>query len=43
MLQQIMTEPGNIEFREIPVPEPKTGEVLVKIMKIGRASCRERV
>lgn len=35
MLQQIMTEPGNIEFREIPVPEPKTGEVLVKIMKIG--------
>ncbi len=35
MLQQIMTEPGKIEFREIPVPEPGEGEVLVKIMEIG--------
>lgn len=35
MLQQVMTEPGKIEFREIPVPEPGEGEVLVKIMEIG--------
>lgn len=35
MLQQVMTEPGKIEFREIPVPEPREGEVLVKIMEIG--------
>lgn len=35
MLQQVMTEPGKIEFREIPVPEPKEGQVLVKIMEIG--------
>ncbi len=35
MLQQVMTEPGKIEFREVPVPEPGKGEVLVKIMEIG--------
>lgn len=35
MLQQVMTEPGKIEFREIPTPEPAEGEVLVKIMEIG--------
>lgn len=35
MLQQIMTVPGNIEFREIETPIPKVGEVLVKIMEIG--------
>lgn len=35
MLQQIMTGPKKISFREIPVPEPKEGEVLVKIMEIG--------
>ncbi len=35
MLQEVMTAPGKIEFREIPVPEPKKGEVLVKIMNIG--------
>lgn len=35
MLQQVMTAPGEIQFREIPTPEPKPGEVLVKIMKIG--------
>ena len=53
MLQQVMTEPGKIEFHEVPVPEISEGEVLIKIMKIGicgsdiheigRASCRERV
>ncbi|MCI9147719.1 MAG: alcohol dehydrogenase catalytic domain-containing protein [Hungatella sp.] len=35
MLQQVMTAPGEILFREIPVPEPEKGQVLVKIMKIG--------
>ncbi|MDD3244495.1 MAG: alcohol dehydrogenase catalytic domain-containing protein [Eubacteriales bacterium] len=35
MLQQVMTAPGVIEFREIPTPEVKAGEVLVKIMRIG--------
>lgn len=35
MLQQVMTEPGKIEFREIPVPEPGEGQVLIKIMEIG--------
>lgn len=35
MLQQVMTEPGKIEFREVPVPEAGRGQVLVKIMEIG--------
>lgn len=35
MLQQVMTAPGEISFREIPVPEPAEGEVLIKIMEIG--------
>ena len=35
MLQQLMTEPGKITFREIPVPEPGPDQVLVKIKKIG--------
>jgi len=35
MLQQVMTAPGEITFREIPVPGPAENEVLVKIMKIG--------
>ncbi len=35
MLQQVMTEPGKIIFREIEKPVPKAGEVLVKIMNIG--------
>lgn len=30
-----MTAPGVIEFHEIPVPEVKAGQVLVKIKKIG--------
>lgn len=35
MLQQVMTAPGKIEFREIPVPEIGENEVLIKIMRIG--------
>ena len=35
MLQQVMTAPKQIEFREVPIPEPQAGQVLVKIMEIG--------
>lgn len=35
MLQQVMTKPGEIIFREVPVPEVKEGQVLVRIMNIG--------
>ena len=35
MLQQVMTAPGVIAFREVPTPNPQPGEVLVKIQKIG--------
>ena len=32
MLQQVMTNLGEIIFREVPVPEVKENQVLVKIM-----------
>lgn len=35
MLQQVMTAPGTIEFREVAIPEPGKDQVLIKIMKIG--------
>ena len=35
MLQQIMTKPGEIIFQEVPMPEVKEGQVLIKIMNIG--------
>lgn len=35
MLQQVMTAPYTIEFREIPIPVAHKGEALVKIMRIG--------
>ena len=41
MLQQVMTEPGKIIFREIPVPEIGDGQVLVKIMDIGVCGSRQ--
>lgn len=35
MVQEFMTAPGEISFREVPVPEPGAGQVLVKIKRIG--------
>ena len=35
MIQQVMTAPKQISFREIPVPAAGPGQVLVKIKKIG--------
>ena len=35
MIQQVMTEPRKISFREIPIPEITGGQLLVKIMNIG--------
>lgn len=35
MIQQVMTAPKKIIFREVPIPEPEAHQVLVKIMKIG--------
>lgn len=35
MLQQVMTSPGVIEFREVPIPKVEKDQVLIKIMKIG--------
>lgn len=35
MLQQVMTQPKVITFQEVPVPQIKAGQVLIKIMKIG--------
>lgn len=35
MIQQVMTAPGVIEFREVKTPEPGEQEVLVKMMRMG--------
>ncbi len=35
MIQQVMTEPKKITFREIPVPKAGPDQVLIKIKKIG--------
>ncbi|MCF7941479.1 MAG: alcohol dehydrogenase catalytic domain-containing protein [Spirochaetia bacterium] len=35
MKQQVMTEPGKIIFKDVPIIEPKVGEVLIKIQRIG--------
>lgn len=35
MLQQVVEAPGSIIFREVPVPEVKEGQVLIRIHKIG--------
>lgn len=35
MLQQVMTKPGEIIFREVEIPKVEKGQVLVKIKRIG--------
>ncbi|MHA2006328.1 MAG: zinc-dependent alcohol dehydrogenase [Promethearchaeota archaeon] len=35
MKQEVMTAPGKVEFRDIPIPELHKNEVLVRIMRIG--------
>ena len=35
MRQAVMTEPGKISFRDVPVPRVADNEVLVKVMEIG--------
>lgn len=35
MIQAVMTSPGKIEFRYVPIPEIGDDEVLIKIMRIG--------
>ena len=35
MIQQVMTAPHEIIFRQIPVPEVKPGQILVRIQMIG--------
>ena len=35
MKQQLVTAPKSITFRDVPVPQPGPGQVLVKIKKIG--------
>ena len=35
MLQQVMTEPGKIIFREVEKPRPGPGQVLIRISHIG--------
>ena len=34
-IQQVMTAPGKIIFREIPTPQVEKGQVLVKVRMIG--------
>ena len=35
MKQAIMTAPGQIDFREIEQPKPRSSEVLIKVKRIG--------
>jgi L-iditol 2-dehydrogenase len=35
MLQAIMTQPGKIEFRQIPLPKIQPDEVLIQVKRIG--------
>jgi len=35
MIQAVMTSPGKIEFRDVPIPEIGVNDVLIKIMRIG--------
>ena len=35
LLQEVMTQPGKIEFRSIDIPSPGPGQALIKIRRIG--------
>jgi len=35
MKQAVLVAPGRIEFREVPIPPPKRGQLLLKIMSLG--------
>jgi len=35
MRQAIMTEPGTIELRDVPAPQPGPGEILLRVQRIG--------
>lgn len=35
MIQEVMTAPGKIEFRDIPIPIAEKGEILLKMIRIG--------
>ncbi|GIP34933.1 zinc-binding dehydrogenase [Paenibacillus sp. J2TS4] len=35
MIQAIMTEPGKIEFNDVPVPEVKSNQIKIKMKSIG--------
>jgi L-iditol 2-dehydrogenase len=35
MRQAVMTAPGRIELRDVPVPEPAAGQVLLRMKRIG--------
>lgn len=35
MLQAVMTQPGKIEFHNVPSPEAKPGEVVIAVKRIG--------
>lgn len=35
MRQAVMTQPGKIEFRQVPEPKPGPGEILLRVKQIG--------
>lgn len=35
MLQQVMTQPGKIEFRQVETPTAGEGQILLKVLRIG--------
>ena len=39
MKQEVMTAPGKIEFRDIPIPELEENDILIKMMRIGVYGC----
>ena len=43
MRQAVMTSPGVIEHAEVPEPTPGSGEVLLRIHRIGTAYNRRKL